>query len=238
MDLELYARVVWRHKVITGLGLLAAIALAFLSFVRVGTDGIAYRDVEQWVSYETVSVTQPGFTEGRLNYQGADPSRLTLLAVLYSNYMDADAVHKQIWPRAVPHESVEAAPVLSSPGGSAASPLPIISIAAFAPTPRDAQRLASRSTAALIAYIAQRQETGRVPVEQRVLLEPVKRAQTNRPALWQGRSKSLPIVVFLTAAIAAIGLAFILENLNPQISAVAARAVEEEDRVGRRPRAS
>jgi hypothetical protein len=223
MDIELYCRVIWRHKVVVMVGLLVAIALSALSYVRISGNGITYRDAEKWVSYETISVTQPGFTEGRLNLTGADPSRLTMLAILYSKYVDADGVRQRIWPNGAHGESIEAAPVNMFSGSSAStsSALPMISIAAFANHPREAQQLAARTTGALTEYIAQRQTSARVPDEQRVELQPVKRALSNAPVLWQPRSKALPIVVFLTVLIAAIAFAFILENINPQIAVVA-----------------
>jgi hypothetical protein len=228
MDLALFGRVIWRHKLIVVLGAVLAVLLGLLAYVRVGTDGsISYRDGESWVSYETVSVTQPGFTEGRLNYSGADPSRLTQLAVLYSHYIDADAVHAQIWPHgAATGESLQAAPVLAVGGSSAATALPIISIAAFSPSPVAAQLLAARATSALSGYIEGRQVSAGIPPTERVELQPVKQALKNPATLWQARSKSLPIVVFLTALMATFGLAFILENLRPQIRSVA--LVEEE----------
>ena len=225
MDLALFARVIWRHKLVLVLGAVLAILLGLLSYVRVGTDGtITYRDSQSWVSYETVAVTQPGFTEGRLNDSGADPNRLTLLATIYSHYIDTDAVQNQIWPSGAKGESVEAAPVLA--GGGTSNTLPIISIAAFSPTPAAAQQLAARTTKALSGYIEGRQARADVPVSDRVELQPVKRALSNPPTLWQARSKSLPIVIFLTALMAAFGLAFVLENLDPQISPVT--LVEEE----------
>jgi len=116
--------------------------------------------------------------------------------------------------------------------------LPLISIAAFSPAPGAAQHLADRTTRALTAYIAQRQEAAQVPVAARVELQPVKRALSNAPVLWQPRSKALPIVIFLTALIATMGLAFILENLNPQIAVVADAEEENLTRVIGRPRAS
>lgn len=240
MDIELYGRVIWRHKLVVAFGFILALALATLSYVRIEHGGISYRDAETWVSYETVAVTQPGFTEGRLHETGAEPSRLTLLAVLYSKYVDADGVRKRIWPNGAHDESIEAAPVNMFQGGSASSSsaLPLISIAAFSKTPAGAQQLAARTSDALTRYIEHRQQEARVPTTERVELQPVKRALSNKPTLWQARSKALPIVIFLTAMIAAIGLAFILENLRPQIAAVADAEEENLTRVIGRPRAS
>src|SRR2546423_1707688 len=170
MDIELYGRVIWRHKLVVGIGLLLALALATLSYAKVSAKGIAYRDSQQWVSYETLSVTQPGFMEGRLNASGADPSRLTLLAVLYAKYVDADPVQRAIWPNGPQHESVEAAPVMAVSGSSSSSALPIVSIAAFSQTGRGAQQLAARTTDALVRYIHTRQEQAHVPSGERVEL--------------------------------------------------------------------
>ena len=107
MDIGLYGRVIWRHKLVVFSGVILAVVLAALSYVRIDANGVSYRGSEQWVSYETISVTQPGFEEGRLNQSGADPSRLTLLATLYSkNIFDADGVrHTHLARRArVPGE--------------------------------------------------------------------------------------------------------------------------------------
>lgn len=239
MDIELYGRVIWRHKLIVVLGLFVAIALATLSYVRIGTDGkITYRDAQTWASYETISVTQPGFAEGRLSEQGSSPMRLASLAILYSKYIDADGVRQRIWPTGAHHESVEAAPLFVDQSSSSSSALPMISIAGFSESAAGAQRLTDRATNALMSYIAQRQDKANIPTAQRVELQPVKRALSNTPVLWQARSKALSIVIFLTALIATIGLAFILENLNPQVAAVAAPEEESLKRVIERPRAS
>jgi hypothetical protein len=228
MDVALFARVVWRHKLVLVLGVVLAILLGLLSYVRVGSDGtITYRDSESWVSYETVAVTQPGFTEGRLNDPEADPNRLTLLATIYSHYIDTNAVQNQIWPHGTKGESIQAAPVLAAGTSNA---LPIISIAAFSPSPAAAQQLAARTTRALSGYIEGRQVRANVSPADRVELQPVKQALSNPPTLWQARSKSLPIVIFLTALMATFGLAFILENLDPRIRPVV--LVEEEHKRG------
>ena len=46
--------------------------------------------------------------------------------------------------------------------------------------------------------------------------------------LLEGRSKTVPIVVFLTVMLAVIGLAFILENLRPRVRPVADVADRQE----------
>ncbi len=224
MDLGLFARVIWRHKLVAMIGALAAVLLAALAIVKVGSAGISYRDKQQWVSYETLLVTQPGFTEGALKPHGAEESRLTLLAVLYSQFVTADPVTHRVWPHGKHHERVDAAPLLTLPGSSAAAALPIVSIAAFSDTPAKAQSLAGRTAAALQAYITKRQAGAKIPQTQRVKLGPIQQAKSNLPTLWADRKKTLAIVIFLTVWIATVGLVFILENLNPKI-----RQVTEEE---------
>jgi hypothetical protein len=223
MDLGLFARVLWRHRIVACIGGVLAVVLAFLSIVRVGTAGISYRDKQEWVSYQTMLVTQPGFTEGALNPTGAQESRLTLLAVLYSQFVTADAVTHRVWPHGPHGERVDAAPLLTLPGSSAASALPIVSIAAFSEAPARAQDLAARTAATLASYIKVRQAKAHLPIRQRVVLSPIAQAKSNTPTLWQGRKKTLAIVIFMTVWIATIGLTFVLENLNPKL-----RPVKEE----------
>ncbi len=50
MDFQLYARVLWRFKLLVVLGLMLAIALATLSLVSVSGDGLTYRQNELWSS--------------------------------------------------------------------------------------------------------------------------------------------------------------------------------------------
>src|SRR5919199_801399 len=106
MDLQLYARVLWRFRVVAGTGAAIAILLAFLSYVKVGFahghPTVAHRQSEQWASYSKIFVTQRGFAIGRTSAgegvpvdadknlppsqrsRFADPLRFTTLAITYS----------------------------------------------------------------------------------------------------------------------------------------------------------
>ncbi len=231
MDLGLFARVLWRFRIVSAVGLVLAITLAALSFVRVGSGGIAYRNKEQWVSYQTLLVTQRGFTEGRTDAVGADPNRLAMLAVLYSQFTTADSVVRAVWPHGLHGERLDAAPVLTLRGSSSASALPIISIAGFSDTPRRAQALTDRAARALATYVEQRQAANKIPDSKRVRLNTVATAANNAPKLWKGRSKALPLVIFLTVLIVTAGLAFVLENLRPMIRSVGEEAPRAADSV-------
>src|SRR5688572_23274106 len=116
MDLQLYARVLWRFKFIVLLGLLLALALSLLSTVRITNDGIKYRDKELWSSTMRLLVTQSGFPEGRLygqeptppgqdpattppvvsqpDFPLVDPGRFNNLAILYAELATSDPVRQ------------------------------------------------------------------------------------------------------------------------------------------------
>jgi hypothetical protein len=239
MDLLLYARVLARFKILLLIGLVLAVAMALMSTVRVTTHGLRYRQSPTYLSYARIFVTQKGFPWGRLGVaspatglgsesasaaaaaaaaatdQFADPSRLTSVATIYSSLVDTDAVRAIMLKKGPLRGTVQAAPVLDSQNNQ---PLPLISIAAYSDTPSHAVNLARRQTDALIQYVEEQQVTNRIPAYDRVSLTVVKEPGIGKdPVLARGRSKTLPIVVFLTVMVAFVGLAFILENVRPRV---------------------
>jgi len=78
--------------------------------------------------------------------------------------------------------------------------------------------LVKRATSAFRAYLAAQQAASNIAPADRVVLSTVDRP--GRTKLLADRSKTLPIVVFLTVALATIAICFILENLRPRIRAV------------------
>jgi len=107
VDFQLYARVLWRFRLLVVCGLLLATTLAMLSIVRVSSDGLKYRETELWSSSTRLIVTQQGFPWGRLLAQDpslsaeaaqslgiplADPNRLNNLTILYAELATADPV--------------------------------------------------------------------------------------------------------------------------------------------------
>jgi hypothetical protein len=77
MDLQLILRVVWRFRLLVACGLLIAVALSVMSYVRVGlADGkpsFEYRQAEQWESLSTLFVTSRGFPWGSIDTQSSGP---------------------------------------------------------------------------------------------------------------------------------------------------------------------
>jgi hypothetical protein len=243
MDLRLYARVLWRFRLLTACGFLLALTLAFMSYVNVSFAGggpkLTYRSTEQWASYTKLFVTQQGFPWGYsvtpsadaidpteppsgINLRFADQARFTNLAILYSQLATSDPVRRIMREDGPVGGAVMAAPVLAlnNPG----NPLPIISLAGISTTPARARRVTERATAAIQEYLRREQESNKIPAADRVqvqVLEAPRRAE-----LFAGRSKTLPIVIFFALTVATAALAFVLENIRPAVRPVIAPANE------------
>ena len=247
MDFRLYADVVSRHRKLVISGLVLAFSLAFLMMVRVGPEGIAYRQSQEWSSTSRLGVTQQGFPWGRLFAQGAstltpaeqakrlgipvtDPNRFKDLAFLYAELAASDPV-RRLMLRSGPIEGeVVAKPVISDYGIT----LPLIDVTAIAKTHDEATALARRASSALALYVEQQQRSNRVPASDRVIIQRLLRA--DEATLVKPRPKSIPIVVFLVVMAGTIGLAFLLENLRPSVKLVSDPQVQPKDSVPIEPR--
>jgi hypothetical protein len=199
MDLRVHAAVLWRFRLLMGAGVLLALLLAILSIAKIGSSGVTYRDKEQWLSHETLLVSQTGFPIGQsvLNEvvplrtssgstvtgdQGnpdyipryADTGRFSELAVLYARLANSDPVERLLF-KAGP---IPGAVSISAAGVSdqAAGPLPLIEVSGVATTAKGAKNLTHRAATALKRYIATQQAHNNVPEESRVLLTTVKDA--------------------------------------------------------------
>jgi hypothetical protein len=215
MDLRIFGRVLWRFKYMVLVGFVVAIALAFMSMVRVSKDGkIAYRQGETWVSYSQLFVTQQGFPWGKLAVsQTSDPGRFSSLALIYAQWAPSDLV-RQIMLRSGPiHGKIEAAAVTTSPTSNDA--LPIVQIAGYGDSLLHSLQITQRATAALVKYVGMQQAANGIPDSNRVLLQQIQVASKSK--LVSGRSKTLPIVVFLAVMSAIVALAFARENWKPRV---------------------
>ncbi|MDQ2913778.1 MAG: hypothetical protein M3T56_11040 [Chloroflexota bacterium] len=227
MDLGLYARVIWRFRLIVFLGLLLAIVLSLLSFVQLsfkhGTPSVTYRQAETWQSATRLLLGGRGFPQGSAVSRIPDPSTATTssvdfggLAVYYKLLANGDVV-QGILKR---DKSLQGTMVASQyVDSSIDSLLPILLISGLARTPDMATRVAHRGADVFRSYLKSRQVQERIPANKRVKLTVLNAAAG--AVLINPRRKTLPIVIFLTAMIATIGLAFILENLRPRVHLVA-----------------
>jgi hypothetical protein len=241
VDFQLYARVLWRFKLLVVLGLLLGLALATLSLVRVSPDGLTYRQSELWSSTTQVGVTQKGFPWGRLFAQDitenptpsgipvADPNRLNNLAVLYAELAMSDPVRRLMREEGPVRGKIIATPLVR---GDNRIMLPLIDLTAIAESPPRAIELSMRSAEALETYVRRQQIANEVPPADRVVVERVMRP---RGALvYQPRSKTMPIVILFAVMFATVALAFLLENVRPRARPGEPAEVEHEDTAQRR----
>jgi capsular polysaccharide biosynthesis protein len=227
MDLALYGRVLWRFKILVAAGLAFAVALAFLSYVKVSISGkphIAYRQVQTWQSQETLLITSRQLPWVRTSNQQA--GGLSYLSAFYAQLANSDQVLERVRRGGPLHGTITTQPGYSN---SLRTPLPFVTIAGNATSPARAVSLAERGAAAFRAYIVSLEDSANVPAAQRVQLSVMSAARN--ATLVQPRKKTLPIVIFLTILVATIGLAFILENLRPRVQVV--ETLPEPSRVGR-----
>jgi hypothetical protein len=245
MDLPLYARVLWRFKALVIAGFLAAVLLSAMAVVRVGfAHGftVGYRQNQQWVSNSTLFVTQEGFPWGyaappqasttpqadalaeakRLGKEFADPNRFPSLATLYAYLATSDPVKAIMRRDGKIDGEIASSPVVATQNGYGTT-LPLVAISGMSTTPAKARRLAIRTTTAFRAFLEGQQMRNKIPAQNRVLVTVLQRA--DKPKLLKGRSKTLPLVVFVTVMVAVVGLAFLLENLRPRARPVAADEV-------------
>ncbi len=117
---------------------------------------------------------------------------------------------------------VQAVPLVATNGSDAA--LPMVAVRGLSTSPEKAVVVAQRASAAFQEYLEAEQGRGGIPSEQRVVLNEVRHPSLATAVLLEGRSKTIPIVVFLTVMLAFVGLAFILENLRPREKPVAISA--------------
>jgi hypothetical protein len=225
VDLALYAKVLRRFWWLVVPGLVLAVVLAFFSMVRVSTDGVAYRKPEVWQSQTLLLLTQPGFPWGRTVLptdsgnapRYADPYRFSSLTDLYSQFANSDEVRRIMRREGAKNTwKIVAAPM---PPTVAGATLPVIALNGQAHSARDAVTAAARGARAVIEYVEVQQQSAGIPARQRISIQVLK--QPARPVVIEPRSKTLPIVILLAVVTAAVGLAFILENLRPSVQAVA-----------------
>jgi hypothetical protein len=236
MDLHLYVRVLWRFRILVLAGLVLALVLTFFSIAKLdagSTPPVKYRENEKWVSVATLLVTESGFPLGRSVFEEEVPpvstdkpqkvtpkfapsGRFIELANTYALLVTGDAVREIMLRDGPVRGGIEAVPLVSSSDAS----LPLVAIRGIATSPEGAVVVAQRATAAFQEFLDTEQDRRSIPAEQRVVLTEVQHPSAETTVLLEGRSKTLPIVIFLTVMLAVVGLAFVLENLRPRVRPV------------------
>jgi hypothetical protein len=242
VDIAVYARVLWRFRFLVVLGVILALALALLSYVRVSfSDGkpvLSYRGTETWQSDSTLFVTQSGFPWGRSVTEQAQPTgdavtvlkpprfadadRFESLAALYAALATGDPVRRILLQEGPMNGTVSASPVLASellnPDKQSlmrfAETLPLVRVSATSATPNGATLLAARSVEAFRTYLADKQRASDIPEAKRVLVTVLE--EPGEAMLVDGRSKLYPALIAFAVIAFTLLLAFALENIRPR----------------------
>jgi hypothetical protein len=248
MDLPMYLRVIWRFRLLVGVGLILAALLTFVSTAKVAHGRITYRQHQTWISHSMLMVTQPGFPNGRavlddsvqvgtakkpaFAQRYADPNRLISLALIYAQMVSGDSVRRSVVAKDGPlrNDKIAATTVTNV---STSSALPIVDVTGVAGSRERAITLARDASAALQATILSDEESAGISPDRRVELNVIARATPLTSKILTARSMTRPVFIFLLILTATIALAFLLENARPRI-----RRVASEEHVAQPSRAS
>ena len=248
MDLRLYSRVLWRFRLLVAVGLVLACLLSFLSYASLsfagGSPTLKYRQPQTWRATVVLFVTQRGFPYGYsvlpTNVQtpgGVTPTNFgspgwfASLARNYAPFVQSDPFTAMLKHRTKIKGTVNAQAAVDSHNASQ----PYIDLNAFAATQPDAMRLGNTAASVFRQYIVQQQVANRIPAKKRVVLQVITSANKHNTTLAAGRKKTTPIVIFLTVLLAAVGLAFVLENLRPRVRSLPSDEEGQQPVAARRP---
>lgn len=209
MDLRQLSAAVRNHRRVAILGVVAAIALAFLAQVRVSpfsSPTFEYRKPVVWSSKVTLQLTQQGFPEGRVQDIGSRRSALVGLAPLYARLANTDQVKARMRRLGPILGGIKVQPLVDDNNVS----LPLIKISSFAYKNTSATIRAKRQAEAFIGFIAQQQRANELSPRNRVELKVV--SGPSNPAVVIPRKITLPVVVFLSMLIVTGALILALEN--------------------------
>jgi hypothetical protein len=214
----MYTEVLWRHRVLVAVGLVVALVLAFLSVVRVSSDGFAYRKQETWSNTSVLVLSQESFPEGRSALPpNTDPSRFAAIVDQYAALATSDAVIASLKRQGLLEPDAggtEAPPILATamPSTVTGSATPLLRLTADAESPAAATRLVIRATDTFINFVKARQQDAGIPKKQRIELEILTRAGV--PELIGPRKKTTPIFILLAGLAIVVAAAFIRDNMQ------------------------
>ena len=230
IDLRLYLQVLGRHGALVAAGVIVTIALAFLSYVRVSPEGLAYRSPQVWSNQSTLVLTQAGAPELRsvlptgTRTALADTGRLTSLIDVYVAIATSDAVVRDLRRTGVlTANDLRALPFQAAAVSSAVPDAitPMMTITGSRANGAAATKLTVRATQAFLRVVEARQAAAKIPLKDRIQVRIVKSSRD--PYISQPRSKALLMVVLLGGLIATAAAAFARDNVT------AGKGVTEEN---------
>jgi hypothetical protein len=229
MDLRLFASVLWRFRLLVATGFILAVLLAALTVVKVGPNGLTYRDSRLWSAEMQLKVTQAGCPECRLyatresttpGQPGTpiepktpivDPVRFATLALYYANTLTTDPVRRL----ATRDDGITGKLIATARrDDQSGTLLPYIDVTSISTSAQGAMEYAERSADALNTYILAQQRANEVPESDRAIVQTV--VHPEGANVYRPRPKTMPLVVFFAVMFATIGLAFVLENTRPR----------------------
>ena len=224
IDIALYADVLRRHRTLVIVGVMLAVALAVLSFVRVSPSGISYRSPETWSNQATLVLTQQGAPElrsvlpsrpGGLSPSLADTGRFAGLIDVYAALATSDAVVGELRRRGLlkPEDVKDGdLPIAAAALTSTVNPAtPMMTITGTSSTGPKATALTIGATKAFLDVLNRRQLAAKIPERDRIEARVLRSSET--PKLVGPRSKAVPVLVLLGGLIATLALAFTRHNV-------------------------
>ena len=164
--------------------------------------------------------------------QNGDPNRLASITLLYAQLAAGDKVVRAAYGGPPAYgESIDvqavAAPPYQTPGT-----LPFLTVTTTATSSARAAALARREGRAFIAYLQKHQAAAGIPRSNRAIVQIFK--APSKPAVKQGRSKTMGVVAFLAVVIITLVIVLVRSNLQrssasgdvPRLEPVAAAPME------------
>jgi hypothetical protein len=223
MDLRTHLGVVWRWKFVVGLGLLLAVALAFFSVARVDVAhgfSASYRDGETWKASETLLVNQRGLLTNPAPGPESNPGWLTSLTSLYAQIANSSEIKSRVFRGGITSKATGDYTVWQVFDQNN-QPLSVLTFEGTGNSRSQAAANAKRASFDFRSYV-NAQASGQQ--SKRVLISVLSPASVRTASLAQGHKFTTPILVFLAVLLAALGLAYVLENLVPRKVATEAQA--------------
>lgn len=219
MDLNLYARVLWRFRILVTVGFLLAVGLTFLAVVRVSTatPHFSYRKSEKWQSTAVLFVSPAGYPYRTNSATAIDPATFAQIA---SNFAMGDQVRTMLRRQGSLDGKIQSVAENDGDGHT----LPFVDVTGIASSPRAAISLADRAAEVLQRYVVDQQTAQGVDPSKRIGLQFVSTA--NKATINTPRGKALPALLFVLIMAVTIGTAFVLENLRPRPRQASASATE------------
>jgi capsular polysaccharide biosynthesis protein len=192
-----------------------AVALAFFSFYKVSfADGfdVSYRQGQTWQASETLLINQRGLLTNPAPGPQSNPGWLTSLTSLYAQIANSATIRTRVFPGGITTKATgdySASQVFDQNN----QPLSVLTFDGTGSSPGQAAGDAGRA-ASQFRYYVNAQSAGQT--KNRVLISVLSPAEVRTAKVVKGRKLTNPILIFLAVFLAAIGLAYVLENLKPK----------------------